>query len=120
MGSLASVESSLARILEEPVLLVAAVILVGGLVYTIAKKVLKIALVFAIGMIALSGYFAWTGQEPPSALRKIQAGAGRQLERGVEAGKRKAKQASDSIAREVRDATKEAVDETARELGVKN
>lgn len=110
-------ESPLSRILEEPILLVASIFLVGLVAYTVVKRLLKLALVFALGWAVLIGYFAWTGEEPPPAMKKLQDEAKRKIERGVEIGREKAEAATEKIGDTVREATEEAIDGATKKLG---
>lgn len=100
------------RLFDHPVVLVIVILLLGGLVYALLQKVLKLALVFALGVVALFGYFALTGQEPPPAMKRLEAEAKRHIERGLEVGAEKAREAGQKIGDEVKKATEKAIQDT--------
>lgn len=80
-----------ASLTQNPLVLVGVVFAVGLLVFAVLKRLLKLALVFLIGLVAVSGWFAYRGEQAPPALEKVQDGVKRTVERGARKGAEKAK-----------------------------
>lgn len=102
---------ALARVGESPILLAIVVFLVGGLVYGLLKKVAKLALIFVLGFVALFGWFAYTGQEPPDAMRRMAETAKKKVERGAEIGKQKAREVGEKLGEELEKAARETLED---------
>lgn len=60
------------QISENPVIGLAAVFLVGLVVWAVMKRLMKIVLVLVLGFVAIAGYYAYTDREPPKAVRQVQ------------------------------------------------
>lgn len=107
----------LTRLSESPILLAILVFLLGGLAYGLMRKVLKLALIFVLGVLVLGGYFYFTGEEPPPAMKRIAEEASEKLERGAEIGKEKAREVGEKLGLELEKATKKAVQDSLGDNG---
>lgn len=105
-GYARAVDEAIQRILAHPILLAILVFLIGAVAYFLIKKLLKLALIFALGLVAVMGYFYIIDEEPPEGIKKI----GKKLEEGATIGKEKLKKAGDKISKEIEKATKEGVE----------
>lgn len=104
------VSESIAWITEHPAALVIFLFLLGALIYMALKKLLKLAFIFALGLVALFGYYAYTGEEPPDELKRIADDAGRKIEKGVKIGTEKAKEVGEKVGQEIEKAAKKGID----------
>lgn len=98
------------RLAERPIFFAIALLLVGAVAYTVVKKLLKLALILALGFAALVGYYAYTGKEPPQAVKDLKEKAERHIERGVRKAREKVDEAADRVGEEVRKAASEAIE----------
>lgn len=69
------------QISANPVLGLAAVFLIGLIVYALMKRLMKIVLVLVLGFLAVAGYYAYMEREPPSAVQRVQDEARKARER---------------------------------------
>lgn len=100
-----------------PWMWVVVVLAVGAVAYAALKKLLKLAFVFILGLIAVAGYFAYTGKEPPPAMEKVQNTVTDKVKKGASKGVEKAKEVGKKAAKEVKKAAKEGVEDAAKEIG---
>ena len=94
-------ESFVETLSQNPLVLVGVVLAVGMLVFAILKRLLKLAFVFLLGLVVVSGWFAYRGEQAPPALEKVQDGVKRTVRRGAEKGAQKARDIGEKVEREV-------------------
>lgn len=102
-------EDALHRISEHPILFALLLFLLGALIFFLARKVLKAALIFAIGFAAVFAYFILIDEEPPAAMKEIADKAGETLKKGAEITKKKAKEVGKKIGEELGKEVKDGV-----------
>lgn len=64
-------DAFLDQLMEEPIFLGILIVLLGLLVFSILKRLLRFALIIALGFVALMGYFMVTGKPPPKAIERM-------------------------------------------------
>lgn len=111
IGYAPPVSDIIARLSENPIILAVIIFLIGGLVYGLMKKVLQLALIFVLGFVALGGWFVYTGQEPPDAMKRIADGARESVKKGAEVGKEKAREVGEKLGEEIGKAAKKTLEE---------
>lgn len=107
----ANVRTAMSAILDNPLVLAVLALAIGAVVFAVLKKLLKLALIFALGIVAIGAYFAWTGETPPPAMEK-GAEKAKALGAKVKAGATKAaKEGAKAAARKIEEEAKEALEE---------
>lgn len=115
VGYTASVNDALARLSEHPILLAVFVFLLGGLAFFILRKLLKLAMIFLLGALAVAGWYLYTGEEPPEAMKQAVEQAGEKLKRGAELTKEKARELGERIGQGVERTAEERMEKEAEE-----
>jgi hypothetical protein len=103
----------MSALLDNPLILACAALALGALIFAILKKLLKLALIFALGLAGIAGYFAWSGQPPPAAVEhgtekakavgeKVKAGASKAVKAGAKAAARKLEEEAKEALEEAR------------------
>lgn len=100
-------EEIINRLSEEPMFAGIALVLLVAAFFFVARKLVTLALVFAVGFFAIVGYFAFTGEEPPEGLERITEKA---REKALKA-KEKLGEASKKVGEELKEAAKSGVEE---------
>ncbi len=104
-------EEWIQRLSEQPAFAALMIALLGAVLFFVARRLLTVALVFALGFFAVAGYFAYTGEEPPEAFKEFSEKA----KEGALKAKEKAKEASEAIRDELKEAAKAGVKEALEE-----
>ncbi|MEO1230589.1 MAG: hypothetical protein AAFZ18_16955 [Myxococcota bacterium] len=102
---------AIAWITTHPVGVALLLLLLGALVYFALMRLLKLAVIVLLGFLALSAYYAYTGEEPPDGLKKITEDASRKIEDKAKELREKAK----DKAKEVKDALGDEINRAAQE-----
>ncbi len=100
-----------------PLIFVLLVLAVGALIFAVLKRLLKLALIFVLGIGGLAGYYALTGQQAPPALERVQDGVKGKVKAGAKRGADKAKALGEKVRHEVGKAAKKEADRAAQEVG---
>lgn len=101
---------------SNPLIVGLLVLLVGALIYAAVKRLLKLAVVFLLGLGAVSAYFAYTGREAPEALERVQQGVRRTVKKGAEKGAEKAKALGERLERAAKEEAGEALEAAGDEV----
>ncbi len=94
----------IARLTEQPILFLLLLFVVGGVVYGVLKRLLRLAMVLMLGFVALAGYFALAGKPPPPAMQRVTERAQEKLERGADLGREKARRVREGLERSAQEA----------------
>ena len=95
------------RLSEQPAFAAVMIVLLGATLFFIIRRVFSLALVLAVGLAAVVGYFVYTGEEPPDALKELTEKA----REGAEKASEKAREAKEKIGEELKEAAKAGVKE---------
>ena len=103
------------RMSDEPLFAGLMIMLLGAALFFVARRVMTLAALSVVGFLAVVGYFAFTGQEPPDALKEITEKAKEVSEKVGD----KAKEAKEKLGDELKEAAKAGVKEAIQD-GVDN
>ena len=106
-----SIEELVQRLSEQPAFAAVLIALLGAFLFFIARRVLSVALVFALGFFAVAGYFAYTGEEPPEAFKEFSEKA----KEGALKAKEKAKEVTEKVRDDLKEAAKAGVKDALEE-----
>lgn len=86
-------------------------LLLGAVVYALLKRLVKIALILALGILALFLFFELTGTEPPKRLEEARDGVQERVADGARRGTEAATQGVRELGGKLRDAAGRAARE---------
>jgi len=104
-------EEMINRLSAHPMFAVLMLVLLGATLFFILRRVIWLALTFALALAGVVGYFAYTGEEPPEALKEITEKAREHGETFGEKAKVVGEKVSEKIGEELKEAAKAGVQE---------
>lgn len=104
------------NLFENPLIFGLIVLAVGALIFAALKRLLKLALIFVLGLGGLAGYYAYTGRQAPPALEKVQDKVKSKVKAGAEKGAEGARRLGDKVKTTVKDAAQREAERAAKKL----
>ncbi len=104
------------NLFENPLIFGLIVLAVGALIYAVLKRLLKLAVIFVLGIGGLAGYYAYTGQQAPAALEKVQHEVKDKVKAGAAKGVEGARHLSDKVKTKVQEVADREAKRAAHEL----
>lgn|GEM_PF-190949 len=99
-------ETILEALMAEPLYIVIAVVFVGCILYSLIKKVIKLALFLLLVLGVYLGYLGWTGRELPINGENLKDAVIQDVEKAGETLKKKSGEAINNIKKEATESLK--------------